>query len=66
MKWTTLSKEQLHAERQASAARRAAAQLAKAATKENPQFAGLHLSIPRYSIGQGCYVVSVKKGRGWL
>lgn len=69
MKWTTLQDKvqvDLQAEKEASARRALARKIAGSGSKENPQFAGLHMAHPRVSLGAGGFVVSVKRGRSWL
>lgn len=66
MKWTTLSREQLAEEKQASVQRQQNRLRLASLAKGNPQFAGLHMAMPRYSLGSGSFIVSVKKGKAWL
>lgn len=66
MNWVTLDKVHVDlAAEQAASRQRVQQQLSKPAGP-NPQFAGLHSSLPRYSLGDGNFVVSVKRGRSWL
>jgi len=62
MRWTTLSKVELEAEREASK-QRVLESTRTVQAKGNPQFAGLHSQMPRYSLGGGGYVVSLQRGR---
>lgn len=67
MRWVALDKPavDMPAEREAAKARQAT-KLAARGSSKNPQFVGLHMSVPRVSLGEGCYQVSIKKGRGGL
>jgi hypothetical protein len=62
--WTQLTEAEMQAEREASLRRQAAKNIA-GRPAGNPQFAALHLDMPRISLGGGGYIVNVRKGQSW-
>lgn len=58
-----LTQAQFEAEKEASRRRTAAKQIASVVRNNpNPQFSGLHLTMPRISLGSGGYRVHAKGG----